>query len=174
MDALFQQTGVIRDTFAELFDAAPRLGSQPVPPGNRVAILTNAGGPAILCADACEANGLVVPALPQEVRDVLAGFLPAAASTGNAELLENHHNFWCDGTTMAEGDPPRMLERGEKVYLPPALVFGGDSPDVIRANPARRRDLSAIPSAAERVHVHPVNASRRAHGRRGRAALSLS
>src|SRR4029077_11762944 len=41
------------------------------------------GGPAILCADACEANGLVVPALPPEVRDVLSGFLPPAASTGN-------------------------------------------------------------------------------------------
>jgi acetate---CoA ligase (ADP-forming) len=84
VDALFQQTGVIRtDTLAELFDAALLLGSQPIPAGNRVAILTNAGGPAILCADACEANGLVVPALPEVVRRDLAGFLSAAASTGN-------------------------------------------------------------------------------------------
>jgi acetyl coenzyme A synthetase (ADP forming)-like protein len=84
VDALFQQTGVIRtDTLAELFDAALLLGSQPIPAGNRVAILTNAGGPAILCADACEANGLVVPALPDPVRADLAAFLPAAASTGN-------------------------------------------------------------------------------------------
>jgi acetyl esterase len=49
-----------------------------------------------------------------------------AKKAGNAELLENHHNFWRDEATMAEGNPPRMLERGEKVYLPPALVFGGD------------------------------------------------
>ena len=70
VDALFQQAGVIRtDTLAELFDAALLLGSQPLPAGNRVAILTNAGGPAILCADACEANGLVVPPLPDTVRD---------------------------------------------------------------------------------------------------------
>jgi acetyl coenzyme A synthetase (ADP forming)-like protein len=84
VDALFQQAGVIRtDTLAELFDAVLLLGSQPLPAGNRVGILTNAGGPAILCADACEANGLVVPPLSEKVRTELAAFLPAAASTGN-------------------------------------------------------------------------------------------
>jgi acetate---CoA ligase (ADP-forming) len=84
VDALFRQAGVIRtDTLAELFDAALLMVSQPLPAGNRVAILTNAGGPAILCADACEAGGLVVPALPADVREELASFLPAAGSTGN-------------------------------------------------------------------------------------------
>lgn len=84
VDALFQQAGVIRtDTLGELFDAALLLGSQPAPTGNRVAILTNAGGPAILCADICEANGLVVPPLPPDVREQLASFLPAAGSFGN-------------------------------------------------------------------------------------------
>jgi acetyl coenzyme A synthetase (ADP forming)-like protein len=84
VDALFQQAGVVRtDTLAELFDVALLLGSQPFPAGNRVGILTNAGGPAILCADACEADGLVVPPLPDTVRKELAPFLPAAASTGN-------------------------------------------------------------------------------------------
>jgi acetate---CoA ligase (ADP-forming) len=84
VDALFQQAGVIRtDTLAELFDAALLVGSQPLPTGNRVAILTNAGGPAILCADACEANGLVVPPLSEAVRKELASFMPAAGSTAN-------------------------------------------------------------------------------------------
>ncbi|HEX9095577.1 MAG TPA: GNAT family N-acetyltransferase [Candidatus Dormibacteraeota bacterium] len=84
VDALFQQAGVIRtDTLAELFDAALLVGSQPIPAGNRVAILTNAGGPAILCADACEANGLVVPPLPEAVRKELASFMAKAGSTGN-------------------------------------------------------------------------------------------
>jgi acetyl coenzyme A synthetase (ADP forming)-like protein len=84
VDALFQQAGVIRtDTLAELFDAALLLGSQPLPTGNRVAILTNAGGPAILCADACEANGLVVPTLPETVRKTLAAWMPPAGSTAN-------------------------------------------------------------------------------------------
>ena len=84
VDALFQQAGVIRtDTLAELFDVALLVGSQPLPSGNRVAILTNAGGPAILCADACEANGLVVPPLPENVRQTLAASMPAAGSTAN-------------------------------------------------------------------------------------------
>jgi acetyl coenzyme A synthetase (ADP forming)-like protein len=84
VDALFQQAGVIRtDTLAELFDTALLLSSQPLPAGKRVAILTNAGGPAILCADACEAAGLEVPPLPEEVRQQLSAFLPAAGSTAN-------------------------------------------------------------------------------------------
>ena len=51
--------------------------------GPRVAILTNAGGPGILAADACEANGLELPALGEATRAELRSFLPAAASVGN-------------------------------------------------------------------------------------------
>src|SRR5215207_3816779 len=84
VDALFQQAGVIRtDTLAELFDAAALLSRQPLPRGPRVAILTNAGGPGIMCADACEAAGLELPRLPAAARDDLASFLPAEASLHN-------------------------------------------------------------------------------------------
>ncbi len=49
-DALFRQAGVIRaETLEELFDIAALLSSQPVPTGRRVAVLGNAGGPAVLC-----------------------------------------------------------------------------------------------------------------------------
>jgi acyl-CoA synthetase (NDP forming) len=48
-----------------------------------VAIVTNAGGPAILAADACEANGLLVPPLSADTQDRLRTFLPAAASVTN-------------------------------------------------------------------------------------------
>jgi succinyl-CoA synthetase alpha subunit/GNAT superfamily N-acetyltransferase len=58
VDALFRQAGVIRtETLEELFDVAALLSHQPVSQGRRVAILTNAGGPGILAADACEATG---------------------------------------------------------------------------------------------------------------------
>ena len=84
VDALFHQAGVIRtDTLGEFFDVASLLANQPLPAGRRVAILTNGGGPGILAADACDADGLVVPALPAEVRDSLAAFLPAQAALGN-------------------------------------------------------------------------------------------
>jgi acetyl esterase len=49
-----------------------------------------------------------------------------AKQAGNAELVENHHAFWGDEAAMSEGSPPAILDRGEKVALPPALAFGGD------------------------------------------------
>ncbi len=84
VDALFQQAGVIRtDTLHELFAVASLLTTQPMPRGDRVAIVTNAGGPGVMCADACQADGVEVPELPQEVKARLAEFLPPAASFGN-------------------------------------------------------------------------------------------
>lgn len=84
VDALFRQAGVVRtDTLAELFDVASLLANQPLPKGNRVGMITNAGGPAILCADACEARGLEVPVLSESSQSRLRAFLPAGASAGN-------------------------------------------------------------------------------------------
>lgn len=84
VEALFRQTGIIRaDTLEEMFALAEILGSQPLPKGRRVAIISNAGGPAILCADACEASGLVVSELSSRTRETLASFLPSAASCTN-------------------------------------------------------------------------------------------
>ena len=63
-EALFRQTGIIRtDTLQEMFDVALLLEQQPLPRGPRVGIVTNAGGPGILVADACETRGLVAPRL---------------------------------------------------------------------------------------------------------------
>ncbi|MDQ3985141.1 MAG: GNAT family N-acetyltransferase, partial [Actinomycetota bacterium] len=84
VDALFRQAGVIRtDTLEELFDVASLLAHQPLPPGDRVAILTNAGGLGILCADACEASGLRIPQLSDKTVERLGSFLPAEAGLGN-------------------------------------------------------------------------------------------
>jgi acetate---CoA ligase (ADP-forming) len=84
VDALFHQAGVIRTgTLQELFDVAALLSHQPLPRGRRVAILTNAGGPGILAADACEGMGLDMAALSEETRTHLRRFLPSSASVGN-------------------------------------------------------------------------------------------
>ena len=64
IDALFLQTGVIRvETLEELFDTGRLLAAQPLPRGRRVGIVSNAGGPASLAADACGTAGLAVAAL---------------------------------------------------------------------------------------------------------------
>jgi acetate---CoA ligase (ADP-forming) len=84
VDALFEQAGVIRtDTLADLLDVASLLANQPLPKGPRVAIVTNAGGPGIMCADACEAAGLEVPPLPDDVQEELRSFLAPEAGLGN-------------------------------------------------------------------------------------------
>jgi acetyl coenzyme A synthetase (ADP forming)-like protein len=84
VEALFRQTGVVRaGSLEEMFDLALTLGCQPPPTGPRVAIVTNAGGPGILAADACEASGLTVPEPSPELRQRLTELLPGAASLGN-------------------------------------------------------------------------------------------
>ena len=84
VDALFHQAGVIRtETLHELFDVAALLTKQPIPRGDRVVIVTNGGGPGIICADACQANGVPLPELTAEVKAQLGRLLPAAASLGN-------------------------------------------------------------------------------------------
>ena len=83
-DALFAQTGIIRvDTLAEFFAVARLLATQPIPAGNRVGILTNAGGPAIMAVDAAEAAGLEVPKLSEATQARLRAVLPRAASVTN-------------------------------------------------------------------------------------------
>ncbi len=82
--ALFGQAGVIRtDTLEELFDVATMLSSQGLPRGRKVAVLTNAGGPGILAADALESNGLEVPTLSERTVAELAAFLPPEAGMSN-------------------------------------------------------------------------------------------
>ena len=84
VDALFKDSGVIRTrTVEEMFETAALLAHQRLPAGPRVAILTNAGGPGILAADACEAHGLTLSALSAETREALKAFLPAAANLTN-------------------------------------------------------------------------------------------
>jgi acetate---CoA ligase (ADP-forming) len=84
VDALFHQAGVIRATsLEELVDVASLLATQPMPSGRRVAILTNAGGLGILCADACDAAGLELPRLVEQTVRRAAAVLPAEASLGN-------------------------------------------------------------------------------------------
>lgn len=84
VSALFQQSGVIRaDTIDEMFDVAACLDLQPLPPGARVGIITNAGGPGILAADACEAAGLLVADLSDDTKASLRARLAAQASVAN-------------------------------------------------------------------------------------------
>jgi acetyl coenzyme A synthetase (ADP forming)-like protein len=84
VDALFEQTGVIRTgTIDELFDVAACLEAQPLPSGRNVAIVTNAGGPGILAADACTAEGLAVAEFSAKTRDRLRALVSHMGTVAN-------------------------------------------------------------------------------------------
>lgn len=83
-EAAFKRGGVQQaDTMEEMFDWARALAWQPLPEGNRVAVLTNAGGPAILAVDALEKAGLELAELTKETKQYLKTRLPKAASIKN-------------------------------------------------------------------------------------------
>jgi acetyltransferase len=83
-DALFAQCGVIRvDTVEELFDMGMGFGNAPLPKGDRVAVVTNAGGPGIIIADALESQNLKVAGFSEETRERLRRSLPEEASVHN-------------------------------------------------------------------------------------------
>ncbi|MGB7093798.1 MAG: acetate--CoA ligase family protein, partial [Anaerolineales bacterium] len=82
--AAFRQAGVLRaDSMQSLFDIALALGYQPLLEGDRIAIITNAGGPGILATDALERSGLSLARFENETISTLGQYLPDAASAAN-------------------------------------------------------------------------------------------
>lgn len=89
VDAIFEQSGVIRvTTVEELFDLAKSFDRTILPKGNRVGILTNAGGPAILTVDEAQNSGLQVPELSKATQDKLHEILvPESAFSNPVDVL---------------------------------------------------------------------------------------
>jgi len=83
-DAAFRKAGVIRgESTEEVFDWARALAWCRLPKGPRTAVLTNAGGPGAIAADALDAVGLQLATLSEATRSTLRAFLPEAASVRN-------------------------------------------------------------------------------------------
>ncbi len=83
-DAAFAKAGVLRaNTTEEMFQWARALAWCPLPKGNRVAVLTNSGGPGVTAADALEMHGMKLADLSPETKSGLQKLLPAAASLQN-------------------------------------------------------------------------------------------
>jgi acetyl coenzyme A synthetase (ADP forming)-like protein len=140
-ELVLSRAGVTRvDTLEELFDTTQAFASQPAPSGRRVAIVGNAGGPAILAADAAIANGLLVPELSEETQARLRSFLPAAAATRNPVDI------------VAAGSPS-ALEQSLRVVL--------DDPDIdavlaLYVPPLPDRDRSMLDAIATAAASHPT------------------
>jgi acetyl coenzyme A synthetase (ADP forming)-like protein len=83
-EAAFRKAGVFRAaTSEEMFDWASALACCPLPQGRRMAVLTNAGGPGVIAADALEIHGLQLAELIPETRAAIAALLPPAAGLHN-------------------------------------------------------------------------------------------
>jgi acetyl coenzyme A synthetase (ADP forming)-like protein len=126
VEALFRSAGVLRArNLEDLVDVATLLSRQPLPQGRRVAVLTNAGGLGILCADACDAARLELPQLADGTRRALAAALPAEASLANpVDLLGS-----AIGETYAEALPHVLRDPGIDaviVLFVPPVVAGAD------------------------------------------------
>lgn len=143
-DALLVQSGVQRvETIAELFDYAALYCTQPLPKGNRVGIVTNAGGPGIMATDAAIRHGLRLATLTEETRAKLALALPDTASLRNpvdvigdarADRYEAAvHTVLSDPNVdmgMIILTPQSMTEIPETASIVPAAIKGIDKPVV--------------------------------------------
>lgn len=151
VDALFRQAGVIRTaTLEELFDVATLLAHQPLPAGPRTAVLSNAGGPAILAADACEANGLRLPTLSDSTLSALREFLPSAASLGNpVDMLASATPAHYERATrllLADENVDSLLV----IYVPPLVTRPEEVAHAIAAGAAD----ATKPVAANFISTH--------------------
>ena len=132
-EALFKQAGILRaDTLEDLFDTGSLLANQPLPQGNRVAIISNAGGPALLTADACKARGLEIPALSPNTTTQLKALLSPRANIANP--IDMSPEF----TIHQYRDSLKLLLADENVdivvviFIPPILKLSDEFADIIR------------------------------------------
>jgi acetate---CoA ligase (ADP-forming) len=123
VEALFEQSGVIRtNTLEELFDVVSLLSMQPVPAGPRVGVVTNAGGPAILLADACEARGLQLPELTAATNAELRSFLsPRAGFSNPVDMIASASGEDFARTIAAVAADPN-IDSIVAIYIPPMVT----------------------------------------------------
>lgn len=83
-ESAFRQSGIIHcNTIEDMFNTAQLFASQPLPRGDRIAIITNAGGPGVMATDAAVDDGLRLAKFSEETGAVLRAGLPKAANTSN-------------------------------------------------------------------------------------------
>lgn len=155
VDALFHQAGVIRtDTITELFDVATLLSRQPLPNGRRVAILTNAGGPGILAADACLAHNLVAANLSATTKAGLKAFLPGAAAVNNPVdmLASAPPDHYRQAMKLLLADPE--VDSVIAIFIPP-LITSADEVATAIAETASQGPAKPVAGVFMRSHAAP-------------------
>lgn len=122
-DGMLRQAGVMRCySIEELLDWSWALSLAPLPPGGRVCVLTNAGGPGASMADSCNREGLEVPVLSDELQVRLRALLPHTAATVNPVDM----TFLMDFNALYEQVPRLLMESDEVDAVVMYCVFGAN------------------------------------------------
>jgi acetyl coenzyme A synthetase (ADP forming)-like protein len=121
--AFFNKCGILRaDSFEELFDAAMAFANQPLPKGDRIAVITNAGGPGVLATDAIESLGLKMARFEQGTIDFLrANLLPMAAVTNPIDVISSGGADAYGAAVQAALTDPNV-DGLIVIFVPPILV----------------------------------------------------
>ena len=122
-DALLQQCGILRvDSMKELFSLAAVTQVGKFPRGRRVGIVTNAGGPAILATDACEAQGLEIVDLSEKTTAKIEAVIPVEASAKNpVDLIASADGKRYDkvlGAMLAD----KKIDMVIAIFVSPAMI----------------------------------------------------
>jgi len=138
--AAFLQSGVIEvDSVSQLFEVAMALDTQPLPAGRRVAIITNAGGPAALASDSLANHGLQLAALSPETRQALRQALNPAAQVDNpVDMLGGAEPpDYAFALSQTLSDPE--VDAAITILVPQALVNPADVAQSIIASAAGKK-----------------------------------
>jgi acetyltransferase len=123
-EAILMQSGIQRvNTISELFDLAALYTTQPLPKGNRLGIITNAGGPGIMATDAAMAAGLTLAKFEQSTEDKLKPpVLPEAAALHNPVdvIGDAHHDRYEAAVDAVMADP--NVDLGVVVLTPQSMT----------------------------------------------------
>ena len=130
-DSLLEQCGILRvGSMADMFVQAEALANQPVPKGKRIAIVTNAGGPGILCTDSCIGRGLEIAELRPATHRALGEVMPAEATSANPidMIASADAERYRDGLQIVKKDPG--VDAIIAIFVSPIMI---DALEVARA-----------------------------------------
>ncbi len=145
VDAMLTQAGVLRaGSVGELFDLAMAFSGQPLPRSRRTAVLTNAGGPGILAADALERHGVAIPELSQPTVERLRPLFPEYASIRNPldMIASATPPGYRTALTALLEDP--AVDSAVAIFVPPLGVSQGDVSEAIAAAAVSRPDKPVL------------------------------
>src|SRR5256884_667386 len=117
--AVRQAGAILAESGLEMVDIAEGLSRQPLPPGNRAAIITNSGGTGVELADMCERFGLSVPELPEKTQERISPLIPAYASPRNPVDVTP---AWARFPTMYAGSIEALYDCSEVDIIIPILL----------------------------------------------------